>query len=154
MSRPVSLFTNAISAVRTKTNGGSAVAADSATLSDANFPLLADATTGGTIDCRGLSSLWVSVEFTGGTGPTIDLDPLIRDEDAADGARWKRLMPGTTPALYQPTLDGTGFVEIRCDGGKVFPRIKAVTGSPTGIVILARPGAALNTGKGFTSGTT
>lgn len=152
MARHVCLFTNEVSAVRTKTNGGSAVAADSGTLSDANFPLLANATTGGTIDCRGLATLWVSVEFTGGTNPTIDLDPLIRDEGAADGARWKRLMPGATPALFQPTLDGAGFVEIQCDGGKLFPRIKAVTGSPTGIVILARPGSALNTGKGFTSG--
>lgn len=154
MARKVCLFTNEISAARTKTNGGSAVAADSGTLSDALFPLLADATTGGTIDCRGLATLWVSVEFTGGTNPTIDLDPLIRDDNAADGSRWKRLMPGDSPAVYQPTLDGTGFVEIRCDGGKLFPRIKAVTGSPTGIVILARPGAALNSGRGFTSGST
>lgn len=150
MARPVPLMTNQISAVRTKS--GSPVAADSTTLTDANFPLLADATTGGTIDCRALATLWVSAEFTGGSGPTIDIDPLIRDEAAADGARWKRLKPGDTPTLFQPTLDGTGFVEIRVDGGQVYPRIKAVSGNPTTVVILARPGTLLNTGKGLTSG--
>lgn len=152
MARKVALFTNEISAVRTKTNGGSAVTADSSTLTDANFPPAADATNGGTIDCRGLATIWIGVEFVGGSSPTIKLDPLIRDADAADGSRWKRLMPGDTPALVQPTLDGTGFVEIRCDGGFLYPRIDTVSNSPTTIRILARPGAALNTGRGFTTG--
>lgn len=152
MARKVPLFTNEISAVRTKTNGGSAVTADPSTLSDANFPLAADATSGGTIDCRGLATLWIGVEFVGGTTPSIKLDPLVRDGDAADGSRWKRLMPGDTPAVVQPTLDGTGFVEIRVDGGFLYPRIDTVSGSPTTIRILGRPGAALNTGRGFTTG--
>lgn len=150
MARPVALMTNQISAVRTKS--GSPVGADSATLSDANFPLLANATTGGTIDCRALATIWIGVEFTGGSSPTIDLDPLIRDEAAADGSRWKRLLFGSSPAVVQPTLDGTGFVEVRVDGGLMFPRLKAVTGNPTTVKILARPGTLLNTGKGLTSG--
>lgn len=150
MARPISLMTNQISAVRTKS--GSPVAADSGTLTDANFPLLASSTTGGTIDCRALATIWIGVEFTGGTTPTIDLDPLIRDEEAADGARWKRLLTASGPAVYQPTLDGVGFVEIRVDGGQMYPRIKAVTGNPTQVVLLARPGTLLNTGKGLTSG--
>jgi hypothetical protein len=38
------------------------------------------------------------------------------------------------------------------DGGQMYPRIKAVSGNPTQVVILARPGTLLNTGKGLTSG--
>lgn len=151
MARPVSLMTNEISAVRTVTDGGG-VSADSTTLTDSNFPLLADAVNGGTVDCRTLSTLWVDVEFVGGTSPSIELDPLIRDGNAADGSRWKRLLFGDSPAAAQPLLDGSGFVEVRVDGGQMYPRIKSVSGAPTSVIILARPGALLNTGRGLTAG--
>lgn len=147
MARPVNLTTDPtkVSAVRTVT--GAPVAADSATLTDANIPPLINSTTGGAINCRGLSTIWVDVELTGGT--SVVLDPLFRDADAADGSRWHRMMPGATPALNQPVLSGLGFVEIRVDGCLIFPRLKTVTGNTTGVVILARPGAPLAGSKLF-----
>ncbi len=150
MARKVCLMSNEVSAVRTLT--GAPVAADSDTLTDANFPLLADRTTGGTVDCRLLATLWVSVEFDGGTNPSVELDPLIRDEGAPDGERWKRLLFGGSPAPAQPLLDGSGFVEVRVDGGQMFPRIKSVSGAPTSVIVLARPGALASSGRGLTPG--
>ena len=150
MGRPVGLTTTPerVSAVRAVT--GAPVAADSATLTDANIPPLINATTGGAIQCRGLATLWVGVELIGGT--SIVLDMLFRDEDAADGQRWHRLLVGASPAIYRPTLDGTGFVEVTVNGSLVFPRIHTVTGVVTSAILLARPGAALGGGKGLFQG--
>lgn len=135
MSRPIGLSTSVVAAVRTIT--GAPVTADSGTLTDAHFPLLPSDTTGGTIDCQGFSTIWVAAEFTGGSSQSVTLDPLVRDEGAADGARWKR----TPPATY--LLDGSGFVEVRVDGRKIYPRISAVVSTPTTVMLLAYPGQRL-----------
>lgn len=152
--RPINLTTDPlrVSAVRTVT--GSPVASDPTSLVDANFPEISVtlAGAGGAIMCRGLATLWIGVELTGGASPSVVLDMLFRDTDAADGQRWHRLLFGSSPAVVRPTLDGTGFVEVTVNGSVVYPRLHTVTGNPTGVVILARPGAALNGGKGLFQG--
>lgn len=136
MARPVGLSNDVVAAVRTLT--GAPVVADSVTLTDANFPLTISDTLGGPIPCAGFSTIWVNAEFTGGTSPSIVLDPLVRDDGAANGARWKR---ATQLATF--TIDGTKFLEVRVDGRLTFPRIGTVSGAPTGIVLLAYPGLRL-----------
>jgi hypothetical protein len=42
------------------------------------------------------------------------------------------------------TLTGAGFVEAIVDGRLVFPCLVAVQGAPTGVTILAMPGARVN----------
>lgn len=129
---------------------GAPVAADSATLNDTNFPTAFDATNGGAFSCRNLDTLLIGVEFTAGTAPTATVEFLFRDAEAADGSRWKRLLLGSRPGVTlgalatedTGALDGVSFVEMRCYGADlVYPRFKAVTGTPTGIKILAMPGA-------------
>lgn len=140
MARPVGLSSepSTFAAVRTVT--GSPVAPDSSTLSDANFPPSSNDTTGGAINAYGMSTLWVGVELTGGSAPTVTIEALVRDAGAADGSRWKRLFTSVNqPQTY--TLDGTGLVEVRVDGRLVFLRITAVTGNPTSVKLLAIPGA-------------
>ncbi len=122
------------------------IAADSATLTDANFPV-AEA-----LDCRGFDTIWVGVEITGGVNPTCTIEALFRDEGGADGARWQRVLMGApdgiTPiaALAVPTTPAMTALqqcEIRVDGWKqVYLRRTAVTnsGSTTAMTILARPG--------------
>ena len=53
------------------------IAADSATLTDANFPVAA------AISCDGLDTIFLGVEITAGTAPTATLELLFRDADAA-----------------------------------------------------------------------
>lgn len=127
-----------------------AIAADSATLSDANFPVAS------ALDCRGCDTIWVSVEITGGAGPTCTIEALFRDEGAADGSRWQRIQTGVLNGIT-PTASATNQVadqvtsaltnlqqcEIRVDGWKqVYLRRTAVTNDvgTTTMKILARPG--------------
>ena len=149
MSRPVLLADAAkdparVAQVRTIT--GAPVAADSATLNDTNFPPVTDSTNGGMINTRGFESIWLNAEMSGGTNPTVTVEMLVRDGDASNGSRWKRLL--VAPA----TLDGTGFTEVAVYGRLVYPRISAVTGSPTSVNMLAFPGEAIPTGKRMMQG--
>lgn len=112
------------------------IAADSATLTDTNIPPAS------AINCRGLETLWVRVDITNGTNPTMTLEALFRDADAADGSRWVRNRDAsgvlTTPALAV----GQAF-EVTVDGWRsVFLRIAAVANatSTTAWAIYARPG--------------
>jgi len=151
MTRPIgTLTTEPLQVGMARLIAGAPVVADSATLTDANISPTTSKVTGGAIMCRGLATIWVGAEITAPGAASFDLDPLLRDEDAADGARWKRLLFGATSfAVFQPTINGDGFIEIRVDGGLLFPRIFNVVGTPTQIVILARPGAPLGAGKGM-----
>lgn len=149
MARTVALSLDTVAFVRLIT--GTPVAADSATLTDANFSPTTSATTGGAIYARGYATIWVGAEFTAAGAASVDLDMLIRDSSAADGARWKRLLLGApsgitaiaAPVAYQPTIDGSGFKEVRVDGRLVFPRIVNVVGAPTVVRLLAFPGVPM-----------
>jgi hypothetical protein len=104
------------------------------------------------LDCRGFDTIWVSVEIAGGTNPTCKLEPLFRDEGAADGFRWHRTqtiaLDGAavyaSPADQQTTaLRTSQQYELRVDGwSKVYLRRVAVTNDSgtTAMKILARPG--------------
>lgn len=122
------------------------IAADSATLLDANIdPTIA-------LNCFGYDTIFVGVTIVAGSSPTATIEPLFRDADAADGARWKRRLVGAAPgvtlgaAASQTTgalASDSDCVEIRVFGEpSVFLRISAVTnsGSTTGLSILVRPG--------------
>lgn len=122
------------------------IAADSATLSDANFPVAQ------AIGCQGYDTILVGVEIDGGASPTCTVEALFRDGEAADGSRWKRIQLGapdgvtatalavqTTPAL---TSNGD-MVELRVFGRPlVMLRRTAVTNSATttAMRILVAPG--------------
>jgi hypothetical protein len=141
--------------VRTIT--GAPVVADSSTLIDATFAEARHATLGGAINCDKLATIWIGVEFVAPGATSVDLDLLVRDADAADGARWRRFGFGSTNALFQPTFSGTTTVgspllEMRVDGCLVYPRIFNVVGSPTSVILLARPGAPIGAGKGLFPG--
>ncbi len=139
MARPIALVADTVSSVRFVESAAN----DSATLSDTNFPLATNATTGGTINCHGFATIWMSVEFVGGTNPTVDLDMLVYDEGAVADQHWGRLYVGSSPAVYKPTLAKGRWFEVRVDGGRFFPRIENLVGSPTSVRILARPGTPL-----------
>lgn len=123
-----------------------AIAADGTTYTDANFPAVlgphaSDGT--GAIDCTGFETILLKVSITAGSSPTMTLEALFRDADAADGSRWVRRVNGsgaiTTPALA-PDLQEA---ELYVDGCPiVFPRITAVanSGSTTAWAIYVRPG--------------
>lgn len=124
-----------------------AIAADSATLTDANFPPASG------FSCQGYDTILVGVEIVAGTNPTATVELLFRDEEAADGSRWKRLLLGAREgitALASPASETTGalgsnsdFIELRCFGASlVYPRVTAVTNSAstTSMKILVLPG--------------
>jgi hypothetical protein len=123
-----------------------AIAADNATLTDANIPPAA------ALDCSGYETVFVSCDITAGTNPTLTIEPLYRDEDAADGNRWRRLMVGSPDGvtLGAAAAQSTGalapqanMVEIRVAGWKkVFFRVSAVANSAgtTAWSILVMPG--------------
>ncbi len=141
MGRPNGLSGSQVAEVRTFTG---VIVADNASLVDANYPL------DQALTCRGYQTIWVGVEIAGGSAPTATLEILVRDEDALDGKRWKKLLVGSPDGVTAaaaasqktPALDGTAFFEVRVEGRVVFFRIDAVTnpGSTTGIKILAIPG--------------
>ncbi len=121
------------------------IAADSGTLTDVNIPPSAG------VDCSRYDTLFLGVEIDAGSSPTIAIEILVRDELAANGSRWKKMLVGEEEgitagaAAVESTgaLDGTKFIEMRVFGmRKVFFRVSAVTnsGSTTGARILAFPG--------------
>lgn len=116
--------------------GSVAIAADDTVLTDANIP------PSEALDCQSFETIWVRVAIDGGASPTMTLEALFRDNEAADGARWVRNRDAagvlTTPAL----APGQAF-ELAVDGWPaVFLRVTAVAnpGATTGWRILARPG--------------
>ena len=141
MSRPGGLSTAQVAAVR---EVAGAIAADNSTLSDANYAV-ADA-----LDCAGFDSIFVGVEIDGGSSPTITVEPLFRDGDAADQSRWTRLLVGSPPGvtLAAAAAQSTGalaaltMVELFVFGRVVYLRRSAVTnsGSTTASRILVIPG--------------
>lgn len=133
MARPIGLPSDPARAGVWRSVTGSPVAADSATLTDTNFPATPDTTTGGAIPFR-MESILVAAEFTGGTSPGAELDVLFRDGDAADGSRWKRAGSAITLSSQ--------FQEVAVFGSLVFPRIQNVTGNPTAIMLVIKPGQA------------
>lgn len=139
MARPIALIADTVSSVRFVETAAN----DSTTLSDANFPAATSSTIGGAMSCKGFATIWVSAEFVGGTNPTVDLDMLVYDEGAAADEHWGRLYVGSSPAVYKPTLAKGRWFEVRVDGGRFFPRIENLVGSPTSVRILARPGTPL-----------
>lgn len=142
MARPTSLSATQLAVARSAT---AAIAADNTTLTDANIPPAQ------ALDCSGFQTVWLGVEITGGSSPTMALEVLVRDGDAADGARWKKLLVGSPDGVTAasaasaktPALDGTSLFEVRVEGrSSVFFRVDAVTnsGSTTAWKILAMGG--------------
>jgi hypothetical protein len=142
MARATSLRRGVVALVRTKT---AVIAAESTTLTDANFPVAQ------AVDCNGYETVFVGVEIDGGTNPTVALEVLSRDEEAADGKRWKKLLVGAPSGVTaiaavasQKTiaLDGTGLQEVRVEGAKILFRIDAVTNAAltTEARVLVMPG--------------
>jgi hypothetical protein len=112
---PAALKSRTTNAVRTKT--GSPVTADSATLSDGNFP------PANACDCTGWRRILVLPRFTGGASQTVTLQVLYR----LDGA-W-------TAGDKTADLGEGELAEIDVYGQDVFLRIDAVTGNPTTVVL-------------------
>ena len=148
MARPLALSNLAPCELRSIAG---VIAADSATLTDANFPVASG------VCCAGFDTILVGVEITAGTSPTATIEALFRDNDAPDGSRWKRLLLGARDgitAVGTPAAEDTGalaqnsdFVELRVYGAQlVFLRVKAVgsAGSTTNLKILAMPGRPRN----------
>lgn len=140
------LFTGEVTELRSISG---AIAADSATLTDANIPPAS------AISCEGLDTVLIAVEVTGGTNPTATIEALFYDENADDGSRWRRMLFGAPPGVTATALanETTGalayttnalnFAELRVMGhSKVFFRVSAVTnsGSTTAMKILGMPG--------------
>lgn len=139
MARPtLALCHSQLTVVR---SASSIIVADNASLVDANIdPAVA-------LNCWGFDTIWVGCEITAGTNPSLTIEPLIRDADAADGSRWRRLspVPGSTLSVTVPA-DLT-MSELRVDGqAAVYLRISAVAnpGSTTAWKILASPGVKRN----------
>lgn len=112
------------------------LAIDSATLTDANIP------TAQAVDCTGLETILVKVAITAGTNPTITVEPLFYDSNAADGSRWARRVNGSGAITTAALIPGQEQ-EITVDGSDVvFLRKTAVTNvtSTTAWAIYARPG--------------
>lgn len=147
MARPTVLSVDGAKFALLRTVAG-AIAADNATLSDANYPVAS------AFDATGFDTVFIGVEIDGGSSPTATIELLFRDEDAADQQRWKRLKfgaiegvvaPGSAPAVQDtgaltPNAD---MVELVTLGRRiVYPRVKAVTnsGSTTALRIIAIPG--------------
>jgi hypothetical protein len=131
MARPSALSVSQLGVARTVAG---VIAADSATMTDANYPVASG------FNATGFETVWVGVDITGGTNPSATIALLARDADADDGKRWKAIGTGTTGALT-----GAALVEMRVDGRPlVFPQITAVASatSTTAISILIMPGKA------------
>lgn len=139
MARPVGLPSDPSKAGIWRVVTGSPVAADSTTLTDTNYPAAANATTGGAMRFWNVEALLVALESEGGAGVSVTLSPLFRDEDAADGARW-RAVSGASGSVT--LASGGPFEVVAVHGAHVFPRITAVTGSPTTVRLLIKPATA------------
>ncbi len=143
------LYTGETSELRTKAG---ALAIDSATLSDANYPAVAGKLTGA-IDCTGLDTILVGVECAVPGTSTAILEALFYDADGAVDQKLSRNLLGASPGVtatalaaeVTPALPGTAaqFAELRVFGHKqVFLRITTVAnvGATTSTKILGRPG--------------
>lgn len=147
MARNSGLYTGQVTVLRSAT---ALIVADSGTLTDANI-VPADA-----VNCAGLDTIFVGVEITAGSSPTMTIELLFRDAEAADGSRWKRLLLGARPGITvlsavasetSGALDGASLVEMRCFGhALVYPRITAVANptSTTAWKILGMAGQVRN----------
>lgn len=114
-----------------------AIAADSTTLTDANFP------TSIGYDCTGFETVIVKVEVAAGTNPTMTIEALFRDADAADGLRWTRRVNSAGTPLTTGALPANAECELTVDGHSlVCFRVTAVTnsGSTTSSKVIVRPG--------------
>lgn len=128
-------------------SASAAIAAENASLTDSNYPVAQ------ALQCQGFDTILVGVEITGGSSPTMTIEALVRDAEAADGLRWKRIISGiayegTPSAADTGALDGTAFAELPVYGASsVMLRVKAVanSGSTTAWKILVLPGRARNT---------
>jgi uncharacterized Zn-finger protein len=121
------------------------IAADAATLTDAFIaPTLA-------ISCQQYDTIFVTAEIAGGTAPSVTVEPLFYDKEAADGSRWKRLMVGALPGVPSTVasvqsavlVNNATMVEMQTFGHpKVFLRVSAVANAPatTGYTVVAMPG--------------
>lgn len=143
MARNVGLFEGICEA---RTIGG-IIAAESASLIDANYPVA------NAIQCRGFETLLVGVEIVAGASPTATIEAIFRDADAADGQRWKRLLLGAPDGITAiaafasedtgALATGASLVPIRVYGHPmVYLRVKAVTNatSTTSMKILVMGG--------------
>lgn len=128
-------------------SGTGAIAADNGTINDTNFPAALG------VDCRQYDTVFVGVEITAGTSPTMTIEPLFRDStDAPDGSRWFRVKcgvtDGVTPAAAANLDTGAlstnaNFTELKVFGSRsVLFYVKAVTNatSTTAWKILVMPG--------------
>jgi hypothetical protein len=130
-----------------------AIAIDSATLSDANYPAVAGKLTGG-IDCSGYDTVLIGVEVVVPGTSSMTIEALFFDPDGAVDQKLSRVLLGAPPgittigALAAETtgaLPGqeTQFAELRVFGHpQVFFRVTAVlnSGGTTSSKILGRPG--------------
>lgn len=95
------------------------------------------------INCKGFDTLHGFVKFTGGTVPTITLQPLERvnyiDPSGAEARRFV-VRGSNTSALS----DGDSFEFATNGGGLWFMRAHAVTGSPTAVEIYVVGGTRAN----------
>lgn len=147
MARPAGLSNTQLGAARTIAG---VIAADSATLTDANIPPAQ------ALDCTGFDTIFVGVEIAAGSSPTATIEALFRDADAADGSRWTRALVGAREgitAVANPASEDTGalatlqLVELKVFGrSQVFLRVKAVANatSTTSMVVLAMGGKTRN----------
>jgi hypothetical protein len=127
MARPNVLKPGVLSVAREAT---ALLAIDSATLTDTNIPPAQG------LCCLQYDTILVATEIVAGTNPTMTVEALIRDAEAADGARWKRMLLGARPgvtlgAIANETTGALGnnsdLVELRVFGAElVFLRITAV----------------------------
>ncbi len=139
-NRPIGLSERQVSAVRTVT--GTPVGPDPTPWIDAALPKAPDPTTGGAVDATGFATVWFDVEFVGGSGTSVEVALLVRDDGAPDGQRWKQLLLGGVPQVL--TLTGAGFVQAVVDGRLIFPCLITVQGAPAGVTILAMPGIRMS----------
>lgn len=133
-----------IAGLRVVATSAGSIVADNTTLSDANYPLTNNASTGGIVRCGRMKTIRLNVEHADGSalpgGTSIVVEPLVLDSLAVVNRRWKRLLDGSGNPV-SVTLDGSGFMELRVDGRMVFLRVATVTGAIIkNIAILGFPG--------------
>lgn len=143
MARETKFATGKIITAR---SGAAIIAAEGTDYADANYPAAS------AIDCTHYDSIFVGCEITGGSSPTMTIEALFRDDDAADGARWKRLLLGAPEGVTLATAanqttaalaPNANMQELRVFGhSQVYLRISAVANatSTTAWKILAMPG--------------
>jgi hypothetical protein len=101
--------------------------ADSTTISDANFA------PANAVCCEGWKQVAVFVIFTGGTAPTVTIEPLLKAVPAAGvvgGSSWVR-GAAKTAALTDRLM---AIVDV--NGRHFYPRVDARTGTPTSFDIM------------------